>query len=377
MPQARPKRVPSTSLTTLGLASRPDVSALADGTLQDERSPRRRSRQRGDEHARRSSRRVKGLAAPRQQDRKKIRAPRPSAIAGYWKPRAKAKATCVSGPARVGDQGLERSEGAARRRRRRRSRRRRVAVGRDDAVGRHVGAVAQAGLQPDREPRAAAARMDGSPVSTALASASKTRSAPKAASTGSSKRRTTWRGRGRRAWAPRLGMVAWSCACAGSRRARAASAQPRRARERRAPPLHHASPGSLRSSGAPGRLSSPREPRRRRTMKTAIKSTMTRGEGDERAHGRARPSRRSQISVPPDLAGLPGDLQRHVPGERSSSRLDLSVTCGGTALGHPVHAGGRGIRSGRCARRDLPLRRRRRIGRGGRERAGRRCSAPG
>ena len=41
---------------------------------------------------------MKAVEAPRQQYRKKISVPRPSAIAAYWKPRAKASAVFVTGP---------------------------------------------------------------------------------------------------------------------------------------------------------------------------------------------------------------------------------------------------------------------------------------
>ncbi len=100
-PQARPKRVPSTSLTVSGRAADQNVepsptAPWSTSAAKAERKPTIAATSRI-----RSSRATNGrdvARARRQITRKKISVPRPSAIAAYWKPRANASAVLVIGP---------------------------------------------------------------------------------------------------------------------------------------------------------------------------------------------------------------------------------------------------------------------------------------
>ena len=173
-----------------------------------------------------------------------------------------------------------------------------------------------------------------SPVWTSLPSASNTRSAPNAASTGSSKRNTTWLGAAS-SFSPRLGIVSCSVACADATAGTSASSE--RSEGERAP--HHASTGSFFSSGAPGVPSPPPDARRRRTMMTAIESTMISAAKPKIAPSGSPPSSSgTQVSVPLIAPGGARDLDRDLPVVVDHRLLALVGEVGRVAGAHPVHA---------------------------------------
>ena len=212
------------------------------------------------------ARRPRRRAAPGSQTRAgTASAPTPTAMAAYWS------------AARDGERDLRRLAGllAAEQLRDRLARARRacadreheaarddVPVGRDDAVGRRVGAVAGGPASGARR-AAARARPGGRrrPRRPGCPRESKTRTAPKVPSTDSSKRKTTCGGRGLQ----RRAALAASCACTASRARHGAAGAPR-ARARHGARRH--APARTHVTRPPSPAGSPTAgPRRRRTRR--------------------------------------------------------------------------------------------------------------
>ena len=166
MPQARPKRVPRTSRTVSGSGGGPERAALADGALQHERGDRGDdARERGHQQqpleARRERARDDADAPPADQEEdQRAEAERDRPVldaAGDGERGVGDRAGLAAG----GEQLVERLGGRGRLADGEdEAARDRVAVGRHDPVGRGVGAVAEPGLELDRDLRALAARME-------------------------------------------------------------------------------------------------------------------------------------------------------------------------------------------------------------------------
>ena len=204
-----------------------------------------------------------------------------------------------------------------------------VRVGRDDAVGRRCSRRrGSAVAQPDRDlVAAAAAGGTARPAGPASPSASNTRTAPKAISTGSLKRSTTCPG-ARSTAAPRSGDGALEQRV----RLRGRAPPPARRRARRAACAQPGSPG-LRGLRAVAGVAPPAQRGRRRCRARSARRPRSRS-GPSAA---PPPGSGTQSSVPAICPGAPptviGTFQ-----SKMWARASSSLTCGGLDLAHPVHA---------------------------------------
>ena len=200
-----------------------------------------------------------------------------------------------------------------------------VAVGRDDAVRRRVGAVAEAGLEPDRDLGALAAGVERLAGLDLLAGRVEHPQRAEARLDGLVEAEHDLRRRACRACAPRSGTVDCSVACAN---AVAGSGEQCREGERERAP-HHASATSSRAAAVA---------RGGATKNTASESTIT-----SAARPKIAPSgSRALVERDPrqragDRALLVADLDRHLP--VVELRLDVLVLeLRRIALAHPVRA---------------------------------------
>ena len=229
-------------------------------------------------------------------------------------------------------------------------------VGRDDAVGRGVAAVAAARCAGGRRPRGRHRRGGtGRPARPACPRASNTRTAPKATSTGSLKRMTTWSGAllQRRAALRRRRLQQRVRARRGRRDARDGE-RGRDQRRRRALTRPPSRRGRAAARGAGGA-------RRRRRCSSAMMTRPT-SEIDAQAAGRRRARRPEQRA--PDRAGGRADLHRHRPVE-DLRLLVHALDLRRRLLRHPVHAVVVPLEA-TGLRQDLPLRRALAVGARGR-----------
>ena len=328
-PQAVPKRVPSTSVNVSGRAA--DQNELPSPT-----APWRTIAASADTSpaiaaisSRRSSRAVNARErrpAGASTASRKISAPSPSAIAPYWKPRATDSALLVIEPLvpppasssssdSDGRSGLADGEDEPARDR--------VAVGRDDAERRRVGAVAEAGLELDRDLGALAARVERLADLHLLAGGVEHPQRAEAGLDRLVELEHDLRRRGVELRAPlRDGRLQ-----RGVRERRRRQGEQRREGERERA-LHHAST----TSSPRGRSA------RRRTKNTASESTITSAAKPKIAPIGSEPSSSgTHVSVPAIVALLVADLHRDLP--VVELRLDVLVLqLRRIALAHPVRA---------------------------------------